>query len=130
VSTSPAPFTLARAGNALDLSAALDGVDGDLGFLEEILGLFLQDVPTQMRDARAALSAGALDRVARAAHTLRGTGAQLGAHALAAAALELERSATAGLAHAVPGSLAILENAVADLYCELEVEIEPISSAA
>jgi len=130
VTTSPLSFDLARAGNALQLDVALESVGGDTELFGEILAMFLHDVPSYLRDARRGLSEGALVRVGRAAHTVRGTGAQLGASALASAALDVERCALAGNVPAVKASLAILERAAADLFHALGAELEPASSAA
>ncbi len=130
VSSPTARFSLSRAGNALDLAVALECVGDDRVLLEEIVGMFLHDVPIRMHDVRTGLAKGDLDEVVRVAHMLRGTGAQVGARTLAAAALELERCAVTRVMPAVQTALAKLDDAVVDLFRELGADLLPISSAA
>jgi HPt (histidine-containing phosphotransfer) domain-containing protein len=130
VSPPSGTFSLSRAGTALDLAVALECVGDDRDLLEEIVGMFLHDVPIRMHEVRVGLAKGDLDAVVRVAHMLRGTGAQVGARALAAAAFELERSAVTGMMPAVEAALAKLDGAVADLFRELGADLQPTSSAA
>ena len=83
----------------------------DRAAVREIVAEYLDDVPRQLEQLRAALEAGDDDAVRRQAHTLKGASANVGAAALRTAAWALERAAA-------DGDLATAR----DLYGSLEVE--------
>jgi HPt (histidine-containing phosphotransfer) domain-containing protein len=130
VTASSPRLRLASVGHAFDLDAALASTCGDREFLEELLGIFLGDVPRYMADARQGVAERTPNRVARAAHTLRGAAAQLGALALAAAAFDVERAANGSAAGGAPASLEPLERAINELFGALGVQPAPSSSPA
>jgi histidine phosphotransfer protein HptB len=67
-------------------------------FLREIAGIFFEDTPLRIADLDDSLAAGDLPRFTRAAHSIKGSSANLGAMTLRAVAEQLEhRSRTAGL---------------------------------
>jgi PAS domain S-box-containing protein len=102
----------APAAPALDRAALLARVGGDAQLLREIAGLFLEEYPRQLAEARAAVEGGDAHRLSRAAHALKGSVANFKAEAALAAALRLETLArTADLAGA------------ADAYAALEGEL-------
>jgi HPt (histidine-containing phosphotransfer) domain-containing protein len=72
---------------------ALSATGDDPELLREIVTLFLEDCPRMVAALERAPDAAAL---CRAAHTLKGSVAVLGAQALAAAAREVEELARAG----------------------------------
>jgi CheY-like chemotaxis protein len=85
------------------LDQLLESVGGDRGFLDEMLALYFEDASGQIAALRAALDAGDVDGLGRAAHCLKSTSASFGALRLAAACKELEtlvRSADLGQAAA------------------------------
>jgi PAS domain S-box-containing protein len=90
--TMPDPGTINR--GALD--QLLESVDGDRGFLNEMLAAYCQDAPKQIAEAKRALAAGDADTLRRAAHSLKSTSASFGALRLSAACKQLETLATAG----------------------------------
>ncbi len=51
----------------------LENIEGDRELLGEMLEIFLETLPQQLGDLKAAWSDGALDRVAGAAHSLKGS---------------------------------------------------------
>jgi len=73
-----------------DREQAMAATGGDQELLVEIVGLFLEDCPQMVAEIGRALAAADLDAARRAAHTLKGSVAVLGAQALAAAAREVE----------------------------------------
>jgi PAS domain S-box-containing protein len=79
-----------------DLRAALERVQGDRELLEELGKLFAEECSKNVNEIRAALRNGDAGLVERLAHTIKGAAANLGANALAAAALRLEQQAHAG----------------------------------
>jgi len=77
----------------LDLGGALDRVLGDAELLGELFDLFLADVPASLAQVEAAASGTDPTALAHAAHTLKGSAANVSALALSAAAATLERAA-------------------------------------
>jgi len=92
----PTPAAAPTAAPALDLAALRRNMDDDEEMLRDIVGAFLRDHVTQLRDLRHAL--GQLDgqSALRSAHTLKGLLLTLGAQPAADAALEVERAVRSG----------------------------------
>lgn len=105
----------------MDLKTALASASGDPEFLDELLGIFLRDVPRYFEEARAAMAEEDFDRVGRSAHALRGAAGQLGARALASAAYEVERWALGPAEGRKPMTIDALDKAVGDLLRALGV---------
>jgi PAS domain S-box-containing protein len=99
-------------GSALDRSALLDRVEGDMELLGEIIGLFKEDSVRQIAAIRDAIDKKQPDLLRRAAHTLKGTCGNLGAPEAAATALELEELAAAGDFSGAQQSLRSLEEQI------------------
>jgi HPt (histidine-containing phosphotransfer) domain-containing protein len=83
---------------AIENLRALNPGDHD-EFLREISGIFLEDTPHRINELTQSLAAGDLAKFTRAAHSIKGSAANLGAAALRAVAEKLEhKSRTDGLA--------------------------------
>jgi two-component system sensor histidine kinase/response regulator len=74
----------------LDRSQLLDRVDGDLGFLEELIAIFAADCPRALAEIRDAISRGDAEGLNRAAHAFRGAAANFGNGRAFDEALKLE----------------------------------------
>ncbi len=95
---------------AIENLRALNPDDGD-EFLREIAGIFLEDTPLRISELDQSLVAGDASRFTRAAHSIKGSSANLGAMGVRNLAEKLEhQSRTDGLA------------AVAPLIAELKTE--------
>jgi two-component system, sensor histidine kinase and response regulator len=81
---------------AFDLAAALKGLDGDEPLLLEILGLFLEDAPRLMAEARRAIEAGDAATLMRTGHILAGSAGHFAAGGVVEAARKLEEIGKAG----------------------------------
>ena len=82
---------------AIENLRALNPGDND-EFLREIAGIFLEDTPIRIAELDQSLAAGDVPRFVRAAHSIKGSSANLGALDLRAAAEKLEhQSRDAGL---------------------------------
>jgi CheY-like chemotaxis protein len=81
-----------------DEADALDRVDGDRGFLVELVENFRRSHPGVLAELREHARAGRHDELRRDAHTLKGAAASLGAAALAEAARVTEDVAARGAA--------------------------------
>lgn len=87
---------------AIENLRALNPDDND-EFLREIAGIFLEDTPLRLAELDQSLAAGDVGKFTRAAHSIKGSSANLGAMALRGAAELLEHDArTKGLAGAPP----------------------------
>ena len=64
--------------------------DGEPDILNELIDLFLSDVPLQLADLKEAAEAGESHSVERIAHTLKGSAAHMGALRMKALLAELE----------------------------------------
>ena len=82
---------------AIENLRSLNPGDND-EFLREIAGIFLEDTPQRIAELGQGLVAGDVLKFTRAAHSIKGSSANLGATALRAVAEKLEQqSRTAGL---------------------------------
>jgi HPt (histidine-containing phosphotransfer) domain-containing protein len=87
---------------AIENLRALNPGDND-EFLREIVGIFLEDTPQRITELDQSLRAGDLSKFTRAAHSIKGSSANLGAMALRFVAEKLEHeSRKTGLAEATP----------------------------
>jgi HPt (histidine-containing phosphotransfer) domain-containing protein len=77
---------------------------GDGGeFLREIVGIYIEDTPKRIAELKAALAAGDAATFTRAAHTIKGSSANVGAQVLKGLSERLEfMSRKEGLADAAP----------------------------
>lgn len=87
---------------AIENLRALNPGDND-EFLREITGIFLEDTPQRIAELDESLATADVPRFTRAAHSIKGSSANLGAMALRAVAEKLEHEArTQGLAGVSP----------------------------
>ena len=73
-----------------------DRLDGDETLMREVLAIYLEDSPTLLDTLKKALDAGEPESLAKAAHTLKGSSANVAAERLRSQAYELEQKARAG----------------------------------
>ena len=87
---------------AVENLRALNPGDND-EFLREIAAIFLEDTPLRIAELEQSLIAGDVSKFTRAAHSIKGSSANLGASTLRAVAEKLEhQSRTEGLAAVAP----------------------------
>jgi len=103
----------------VDRSVALARVDGDLGLLKEIVGLFMGDFPKLMAEIRTAVQNRDAAKLRRAAHTLKGSVGNFGAARAVEAALVLEMMGKSGDLSGVEAAHARLEDVMARVGPEL-----------
>lgn len=102
---------------------ALNPGDGD-EFLREIVGIFLEDTPQRLTELDESLAAGDAPKFVRAAHSIKGSSANLGALQLRSAAERLEQHAkTQGL-----GDVAALVTAVKAEFARAQRELATLAS--
>ncbi len=87
---------------AIENLRALNPDDGD-EFLREITAIFLEDTPARLAELDESMASGDVGKFTRAAHSIKGSSANLGAIALRLAAEKLEiESRTNGLGQVEP----------------------------
>jgi signal transduction histidine kinase/DNA-binding response OmpR family regulator len=99
----------------------LERIDGDRAFLSELLSLFRDDYPGQLRSVRQAVEAGNAEALQRAGHALKGALANLAAPTSSRLAGQLESMGRTG---DLPSAAGVL----ADLETELERVVEELES--
>jgi CheY-like chemotaxis protein/HPt (histidine-containing phosphotransfer) domain-containing protein len=114
---------------SLDMTAALDGVMGDLRLLAELAGLFLAEFPRWMTEMRAAVAGGDPRRLQLSAHALKGGVATFAARAAYEAALRLEKMGRASDLSAATEALTALAQEVEHLRPALTDLAEQAGSA-
>ncbi|RJQ80102.1 MAG: Hpt domain-containing protein [Desulfobacteraceae bacterium] len=80
----------------IDIDSALNRALGDVAFLQMMFDEFQQMLPETMAGMSEAVTGGDMQRLAMDAHQLKGAAANLGAMALASAALTLEKIVKSG----------------------------------
>ena len=73
-----------------DMTEALENVGGDMDLLKEIIEIFLEDFPKQMKEIQEGIDKGDAHVVERAAHSLKGSVANFAAKRAHEAAYRLE----------------------------------------
>ena len=104
----------------------LDRVDGDLGFLQELLVMFREDSVVCIKKAKAALAREDLAEVTRTAHTMKGMLKNLAMNPAAEIAASLEMAARNGYKDASEELLAQLERNVGELLPQLEAQMAKV----
>jgi two-component system, sensor histidine kinase and response regulator len=95
--------------------AALDGLRGleaagAAGLVKKVTDLFLQDTPRQLADLRESVQNGDPVRLAKIAHSLKGSAANLGAREMVRICAELQLLGEAGNIGIAPSLFADLES--------------------
>jgi HPt (histidine-containing phosphotransfer) domain-containing protein len=103
---------------AIENLRALNPDDGD-AFLREIAGIYLEDTPVRLQELDQSLAVGDTGKFTRAAHSIKGSSANLGANGVRALAEKLEhQSRDHGLSN-VTGLIAELKTAYTEASAEL-----------
>jgi two-component system sensor histidine kinase/response regulator len=109
-----------RSIGSLDREVALARMGGDAELLKEIATLFLENYQEWLGDLRRATARGDAQMVERAAHGLKGSVSNFGAHNAVEASLNLETLGRRGDLAGATESLAALEVALETLRGDLE----------
>ena len=93
-----------------DKEALMDRLDGDVEFLAETVEILDEDGPPLMEELRAAAAAADAERIAKAAHAIKGMVSNFCAEPAHAASLRIEEMGRAGAIDDVDEAIAGLEN--------------------
>jgi HPt (histidine-containing phosphotransfer) domain-containing protein len=85
----------AQGSSQLDLAGALARFGGDESLLHDMMEYFREDIPGLLTDLENGLAEDDTSRARRAAHSIKGLAAHIGANQLAEAAQKLEQLAAA-----------------------------------
>jgi two-component system, sensor histidine kinase and response regulator len=116
----PVNRDIPKEAEALDLLAALERLGGDRRLYDELVDVFKSECPAMAAEMRRAIDERDIKTLASSAHTLRGSSSNLGAVAVAEAALELERLARSEELEGAGEQFKLLENEIERLFSELE----------
>ncbi len=83
-------------GRMFDEAAALDHAGGDRDLLAEVLAIFVEESDNWIRDVQDSAAKGDVERLRRAAHTIKGAASNCGADRTAAVASAVEQLAAGG----------------------------------
>lgn len=79
----------------LDIQGTLGRLKGDTAFLETLLSVYIEDLPTKLSSLEEALATSDMSVLQRTAHSLKGASATVGALALREAAFAMENAGRA-----------------------------------
>lgn len=108
----------------MDVSAALKRMGGDRSLLSQMAQLFLEDSPGLLDTIAAAIRAGQVTEMQRAAHSLKGLAANFDAHAAVSAASRLEAMGRNGEIHEANDALELLRREVGQLRSQLQFRFQ------
>ncbi len=97
---------------ALDFQRVREAAGDDPEFIRELMDLYLEDAAERLEELRAALGAGAAEELARCAHKLKGSSANVGATGVSQCAKTLEEKGKAG---ELGGAQGLIDQADAEL---------------
>ena len=99
--------------------------DEEHDYLSELIATYLDSAPKLLDTLRAAIAGSDVPATQRAAHTLKGSSASLGAATLAAHCRELEILARTGMLNGAPEWLQKIEDEYGRVKGALVMEIKP-----
>lgn len=108
----------------LNLESTLDRMKGDRDFLHTLFEVFLEDLPGKLSTLDNALAAQDLATSQRAAHSLKGACATIGAERLQETAYAVEQACTAANLEQAQAQLANLREDAAELQSLLRQELD------
>lgn len=106
--------------NEETLLSTLDMVGGDVEFMADLITTYRADGEVVIREMRASAASGARADLQRAAHTLKGTSASLGADDLAERCRGLEADAKDGRLDGAEGAIEAIATAFDPVVVALE----------
>lgn len=92
---------------------------GDDSFLHDLIQIYLEDAPKRIAEIEQSLAAGDLRRLTLAAHSLKGSSSNFGAHQLRALSEQLEQIGQQGLLDRVLAHLPALKEEYARVQAAL-----------
>lgn len=113
----PPPIDLAALANLRTIGG------GDAAFVAEIVQMFREDTPPRLEELDACVASGQADRLAKVAHSLKGSASNFGAVPLRALLEQLEAIAKGGDLARAPDSIAALRTEYARVLAALDAHV-------
>jgi HPt (histidine-containing phosphotransfer) domain-containing protein len=107
-----------------DKTKAIENLGGDMDLLKEIIGIFLEDYPNQMKQIREGILAGDAEAVEHAAHSMKGSVSNFAAKRAYDAAYRLEVLGREGNLGEANEALGDLEKEIEGLKDGLDAAVE------
>lgn len=115
-------------GTKWDVNELLARLDGDQGFLRELLGIFREDSAANLQKAKTCLQKQDMTELARTAHTMKGMLRNLSMHRAGEIAYALEMAGRAEKSKEAATFLSQLEQACAELLQEVEARLAGVEA--
>ena len=122
-----APAAEVRASSPIDISAALERLEGDRNLLEELGQLFKDECSKTLDEMRAAIASGDAPLLTRLAHTIKGSSASMSALPLSQVAAQMEKVAHAGDLADARSLFEKVEKEAGDLILEIDSILGKVS---
>jgi len=106
-----------------DKKAILDRIDGDMDLFRQLIALFIQEVPNQIKQIKLAIKANDPDRITLFAHTIKGSAYNIRAMELKQVAFDIEQAGKASDIHLAASKIEALENTFDKLNDELRLVV-------
>jgi len=102
-----------------DKKAILDRIDGDIDLFRQLISLFIQEVPNQIRQIKLAIKENDPERITLFAHTIKGSAYNIRAMELKQVAYDIEQAGKLSDIHLAASKIEALENTFDKLNTEL-----------
>lgn len=110
------------AAKILDLTYLAEAADGDVEFIDEILGDYLVEMARLLSELDDLIAKSETQTLVRNAHTIKGASANVGAGRVRATAAQLEVMANKGTLHPGESLVALLHEEIAEVKALVERE--------
>jgi len=102
-----------------DKKAILDRIDGDEALFRQLIALFIQEVPNQIKQIKMAIKANDSERITLFAHTIKGSAYNIRAMELKQIAFDIEQAGKSKDIHLAASKIQTLEDTFDKLHAEL-----------
>jgi len=107
-----------------DKKAILDRIDGDMDLFRQLIALFVQEVPNQIKQIKLAIKANDPERITLFAHTIKGSAYNIRAMELKQIAFDIEKAGKSSDIHLAASKIDALDNIFEKLNTELRQVVE------
>jgi CheY-like chemotaxis protein/HPt (histidine-containing phosphotransfer) domain-containing protein len=121
---------------AWDITKVLERLGGDEQLLRDVIGIFLEDIPTHMTNLRQGIAKGNAESIVKTAHSLKGELGYLGIPKVSQRARELEQMGSKNDLERVAGEFALFETEISAVIASIRsvigtgAEVPPVAKAS
>jgi len=106
-----------------DKKAILDRIDGDVDLFRQLIALFVQEVPNQIKQIKLAIKENDPERITLYAHTIKGSAYNIRAMELKQIAFDIEQAGKSSDIHLAASKIEALEHTFDKLNAELRLVV-------